>query len=313
MITTAKTHVGYREGAGNRNKFSAAVGRPAEEWCADFVSAVAQESGNGTLFPNTASCSNAKDWFQRRGRLSAYPAIGAQVFYGDSSARYGRGGSHTEIVTGYTHDWIHTIGGNTNDRGSATGDGVYRRTVSRHSSWTDSYGYPDYPEGIVCADPAWKGKRGVVYFGQEASEADIPNGGGTTTPASKAVTIDGKLYGPGAVGPHVTELGRMLVAAGCSAYTEGPGPKWSTADTESMRRYQLKIGDTGADANGIPGPKQLARLRTEYGPRTHTVAPGDTLSALATTYGTTVNALMKANPSITAPDTIAVGQALNLP
>lgn len=271
MISTAKKYVGYKEGEDNENRFSRAMGRPAEEWCADFVSAVADESGNGDLFPDTASCSNAKDWFERRGRLSDYPAIGAQVFYGDSSARYGSGGSHTEVVYAYDADYIYTVGGNTSDTGSSHGDGVYRRRPYRRSSWTDSYGYPDYPEGLVCADPDWKGRKGVVYFGQEADESDIPSGATSrpapTKPNSGQVVINGKAYGPGSRGDHITRLGKLLVAAGCSAYEEGPGPVWSSADTASMRKYQIKIGDSGSDADGIPGPKQLARLEKEYGGR----------------------------------------------
>ncbi|MEU7149734.1 peptidoglycan-binding protein [Streptomyces sp. NPDC045456] len=312
LIRAARGEVGYREGYSgghwnNDNKFGRWYGMNGVAWCAIFVSWAAAQSGNDGLIPRYAWCPAGVEWYRNRGRFTEYPTIGGPVFYGRG------GGAHTGICIAYTASTITCVEGNSSATGSAEGDGVHIVTRPRKSSYVYGYGIPAFPEGVVTADPAWRGRPGVVYFGQEASEADIPNGGGTTTPASKAVTIDGKLYGPGAVGPHVTELGRMLVAAGCSAYTEGPGPKWSTADTESMRRYQLKIGDTGADANGVPGPMQLARLRKEYGPRTHTVAPGDTLSALATTYGTTVNALMKANPSITDPDTIAVGQTLNLP
>ncbi|MFE7113951.1 peptidoglycan-binding protein [Streptomyces sp. NPDC057654] len=315
MISTAKKYVGYKEGSGNSNRFSSAMGRPAEEWCADFTSAVAAESGNGSLFPNTASCGVAKSWFQSRGRLSVYPAVGAQVFYGDSSSKYGPGGSHTEIVYAYDSTYIYTVGGNTNDNGSSTGDGVYRRKVSRHSAWTDSYGYPAYPEGITCADPSWKGRAGVTYFGQEANESDIRQGGGSV-PApggGSAVVIDGKSYGPGSTGKHITELGQLLVAAGCGRYKEGPGPVWSSADTESMRAYQLKIGDTGS-ADGIPGPKQLAKLRADYGKlHTYAIKSGDTLSGLAVKFKTTVTALMKANPQIKDAGLIHIGDVITLP
>jgi hypothetical protein len=52
MLDEAVKHLGYREGAGNSNKFSTAMGRPAEAWCADFVSFLARKAG---LSLNTAS------------------------------------------------------------------------------------------------------------------------------------------------------------------------------------------------------------------------------------------------------------------
>ncbi|MFJ8386228.1 peptidoglycan-binding protein [Streptomyces sp. NPDC094438] len=92
-----------------------------------------------------------------------------------------------------------------------------------------------------------------------------PSGGG-------AVPIDGKSYGPGSSGDHITAMGRALVRAGCSRYAEGPGPNWTNADTESMRAYQLKIGDT-ANADGIPGPLQLRKLLGEFGDSAGGIVP----------------------------------------
>ena len=47
--------------------------------------------------------------------------------------------------------------------------------------------------------------------------------------------------------------------------------------------------------------------------QTYTIKSGDTLSALAVRYGTTVQALMSANPQITDPNKIFAGASLNLP
>jgi len=314
MIEKAKSYLGYREGAGNSNRFSAEMGRPAESWCADFVSAVAKESGNASRFPNTASCSVARDWFEQRGRLSVYPAIGAQVLFGEPGNPWGPGGEHTGICIAYTATTITVVAGNTNDDGSPNGDGVYRRTYRRRSDYVDSYGYPDYPEGLVCADPAWRRRRGVVYFGQEASEADLPTAGTVAeipTQGSRQVVIDGLPYGPGASGDHITAMGEMLVAAGCSRYTEGPGPVWGEADTDSFRQYQISIGETGPDADGIPGPRQLHRLEQEYGAQSYTVRAGDTLSGIAARFGTTAERLAEAN-SLADPDHLEVGQVLRI-
>lgn len=46
---------------------------------------------------------------------------------------------------------------------------------------------------------------------------------------------------------------------------------------------------------------------------TYTVQSGDSLSAIAARYGTTLSALLAANPSITNPNVISVGQVINLP
>lgn len=270
VLDTARDEVGYQEGFSdghwdNSQKYSGEVpglGWSDEQpWCSTFVSWVFQEAGASSLAPVTASCYEGVEWFKDRDRFSEYPAVGAVVYFGSG------GGSHVGIVTSYTDDVVYTVEGNTNDSGSAEGDGVYRKARPRKSSYVYGYGYPDYPEGIVVADPTWRGRPGVTFFGREASEDDLPPGSGSrpSTPSSGQVVIDGQVYGPGAKGSHITALGRMLVAAGCSAYREGPGPVWTSADQDSMRRYQIKIGDTGSDADGFPGPRQLARLKRDFG------------------------------------------------
>lgn len=45
----------------------------------------------------------------------------------------------------------------------------------------------------------------------------------------------------------------------------------------------------------------------------HTVAKGENLTKIANRYDTTVNAILAANPSITNPNRISVGQVLNIP
>jgi len=210
MIDRAADWIGYREGPGNANRFSAELGRPGEAWCADFVSAVARESGNGGYFPDTASCAVGRAWFQRRGRLSQYPAVGAQVFFGEAGNPYGPGGEHTGLCIAYTATTITVIAGNTNDNGSPNGDGVYRRTYQRRSDYVESYGYPAYPEGLVCADPAWRGRPGIIYFGQQADTRDLPAVRGLAAhlpapaaePAPDAPSVDAGAAGDEIPGPR---------------------------------------------------------------------------------------------------------------
>ncbi|MFK0289525.1 peptidoglycan-binding protein [Streptomyces sp. NPDC090442] len=151
--------------------------------------------------------------------------------------------------------------------------------------------------------------RNEVYPGIVAAAGGKP----IPKPSGGAVTIDGKAYGLGASGDHITRMGRALVRAGCGRYKEGPGPNWTSADTESFRAWQIMRGDDPQFCDGIPGPKQLARLLDMFGEaRTHTVARGETLSAIARKYGTTWQAIAKTN-GIEDPDRITPGQTLKLP
>ncbi|MDT0423510.1 peptidoglycan-binding protein [Streptomyces evansiae] len=59
----------------------------------------------------------------------------------------------------------------------------------------------------------------------------------------------------------VTAMGRCLVAEGCSAYASGPGPQWTTADRDSFRKWQKKLGDAPQFCDGWPGRKQWDALK----------------------------------------------------
>ncbi|WP_316526730.1 peptidoglycan-binding protein [Kitasatospora brasiliensis] len=272
LIRIARDEVGYHEGRSgghwnNIQKYSPAVSglewSQGEAWCATFVAWCAEQSGNAGRFPVSASCAEGVAWFQGRGRFTEYPVIGGQVFFGPG------GGSHTGICVAYTSDTITTVEGNTNDGGSSEGDGVYLKTRDRRSDWVHGYGIPDFDEGVVLADPGWKDRPGAIYFGQEASASDSPSDGAVSAAAPAA---DGYEPFPGADFFHdgqnsdvITRMGVRLVAEGCSAYAEGPGPEWSDADLESFRNWQHKLGDSGSDADGIPGPKQWAALAVPRG------------------------------------------------
>ncbi|NED87096.1 N-acetylmuramoyl-L-alanine amidase [Streptomyces sp. SID11233] len=62
----------------------------------------------------------------------------------------------------------------------------------------------------------------------------------------------------------VAAMGGRLVAEGCSAYIDGPGPQWSEADRASYALWQQKLGYTGADADGWPGAGSWAALKVPY-------------------------------------------------
>lgn len=134
--------MGYKEGPGNSNRFSALLGRPPEFWCADFECGVAKEldPDNWTnLIPNTASCLNAIQQWQTRGRWrSGFSGI----MPGDIAYIGPNGGKHTFIVVSLSGTRVNTVEGNTNNDGSANGDGVYTRQRPMTSIF--GYGRPPY-------------------------------------------------------------------------------------------------------------------------------------------------------------------------
>ena len=160
MTTTAKliallnTQVGYHEGHdsdgnwNNMQKYSPAVPglewSQGQAWCATFASWAYRTSGvKPGSFPVTASVGEAMNWYKDHGRWSEYPSVGAQIIMGEDK--------HTGIVIAVQADTVTTIEGNTNNQGSAQGDGVYVRTRTRRDPYVTGYGMPDFDKFDVPA------------------------------------------------------------------------------------------------------------------------------------------------------------------
>ncbi|RCH68724.1 CHAP domain-containing protein [Streptomyces sp. SDr-06] len=265
IINSAEAEVGYHEGRdsdGNWNniqKYSEQVPGLAwsdgEAWCATFMSWLAMVSGNAALYPRTASCAEGVDWFRSIGRFSEYPAVGAQAFYGPG------GGSHTGLVVRFDDTHIYTVEGNTNDNGSAQGDGVYRQTRRRRDDYVYGYGYPRFAEGIVSADPAYGGKS---------------SGGSTPTPAPKPVVSLSNVVAaaetdPGASQGHQTHAAdvRLVEAAlhaeGLLSATYASDGSYGSSTITAYAEWQRKLGYSGSDADGIPGMTSLSKLGASHG------------------------------------------------
>lgn len=169
VYAAGKGELGFLEGVNNQQKYSPEV--PGLEWsqnqawCQTFQSWIFREAGLAELAPVTASCSSAVDWFKRRNRFSGYPATGAQVFFGSG------GGSHVAFVYAYDDTYIYTVEGNTNADGSSEGDGVYSKRRERRDGYVFGYGYPDYIDGIVTADPT-PDVEGATY--RATNTLDVP-------------------------------------------------------------------------------------------------------------------------------------------
>lgn len=157
LVRIADSQVGYHEGRSgghwnNIQKYSPAVPglewSQGQAWCCTFVSWCAMKAGLASLFPRTASCKEAMAWWKARNQFHEYPAIGAQVIYGN--------GEHTGIVRDYDDTYIYVDEGNTNNNGSAEGDGVYLKKRLRRDPYVTGYGYPAVIGGLKSADPNYK-------------------------------------------------------------------------------------------------------------------------------------------------------------
>jgi LysM repeat protein len=95
----------------------------------------------------------------------------------------------------------------------------------------------------------------------------------------------------------------LLVACGGTA---PPPPKPALVNEPALTTIAASASPTRQATSLATAPA------TAVGAGTYTVQRGDTLSAIATTYGTTVQAIVAANPGLN-PSVLQVGQQLVLP
>ncbi|WP_411147036.1 N-acetylmuramoyl-L-alanine amidase [Streptomyces sp. x-80] len=149
--------------------------------------------------------------------------------------------------------------------------GWNEKSVIGHKEWQIGKIDPSFSMAAFRQDVAKVLAGKPIGGGSNESDSGGSSGGGAA-PSRKRVTIDGLAYGYGAQGAHVTAVGKALVAQGCSAYTSGPGPTWTDADTRSFQKWQHKLGDAAVYCDGVPGPKQLRGLLAASFPTG--IAPG---------------------------------------
>jgi len=246
VINQCASQEGYREGADNYNKYAPIAGHANHEaWCATFL--VAEFKVAGQELPpgaDTAGCWENVQAFKRAGRFSVYPAVGAIFFIGDS------GDEHTGLVYKYDGSNIYTIEGNTNTDGSANGNGVYKRVRERSSIY--GYGYPNYSDAIVSADPKWGGTA--------TPPSTTPPSGGSTVPSIRLTDVQ-----PGDNNSSVLLVQKALKKVYPDFdYSSGPGV-FGPRTTAAYARYQRSLGFSGADASGTPGNTSLVALGKQTG------------------------------------------------
>ncbi|MFT3712415.1 MAG: peptidoglycan-binding protein [Archangium sp.] len=134
LLAEARKHLGFHEGAGNRNPFSKALGRPPEAWCADFVSYCAKKAG---LHINTASAQGVADAIKKqggwKGRSNPQPGDAVTFRWDGSHGWADHVGMVEKVFKRGGKTYIQTIEGNSGDR-------VRRKTYLASSSVINGFG-----------------------------------------------------------------------------------------------------------------------------------------------------------------------------
>lgn len=240
VIDLCATQVGYREGRNNWNKYAPIAGHTQSlAWCATFLVAMFKQAGQ-ELPPgaNTAGCWPNNQAFKRAGRFSYYPAVGSIFFIGSI------GQVHTGLVYAYDSTYVYTIEGNTNDDGSANGNGVYKRRRTRASIF--GYGYPNFSHAIVSADPKFQ----------------TPKAG--DEPAASLPVVETYNIQPGDNNSDVLLVQKALKKVyPAFDYSSGPG----VFGPLTKAKYAKWQQDCGVDGpyDGKPGIQSLKKLATKTG------------------------------------------------
>lgn len=82
---------------------------------------------------------------------------------------------------------------------------------------------------------------------------------------------------------------------------------------KQIAETQQKIAEAKKKGKVAPAKEPPAPEKPAVAPTTYKIKSGDTLLAIARRYGTTVSALMKANPQVKDPNKIYAGRSLSIP
>lgn len=134
IVDVAIGEIGYREQGNNRTKYGAWFGMNGAAWCHMFVSWCANQAGESSAVPKTASTTTGMQWFKNKG-LFKYkghytPKRGDLVYF-----KTGR--SHVGLVEYVSGNTLHTVEGNSSDK-------VTRRQYSLSEPTITGYGVPKY-------------------------------------------------------------------------------------------------------------------------------------------------------------------------
>lgn len=265
-----------RSGGGydNRTVFGKQFGEDGVAWCVIFDWCMSSDVGQASMVPKTDNVDSFTSWAKARGQWSQYPSIGAWVNFNN--------GEHTELVVGFDATYVYTKGGNTNNNGSAQGDGVYSHQNQRTAAKITGYFAPKFTDGVCppTADPndprGGKAVSSYRYGNPAPSQPSQPStpsqpsqpSGGDNRPwvylgqIAQAIAF-GKTHATGVALDYakgqVLLIEKALASKGllASQYVDGA---WGSMTTSAYSAWQRQCGFSGQDANGTPGRTSLQKL-----------------------------------------------------
>lgn len=159
--------------------------------------------------------------------------------------------------------------------------------------------------GSTAAD---SGSSGGSIIGYDANGNPIYSGG-AGLPADFSGEISTLQSEFGSLASEISQMQGSTGTPGPPGPTGPPGPPGINPGGPPVGLTPPPKGPPPGKPPPKPGPKPKPKPRT----RSITIARGDTLSALARKYHTTVAELLKLNPQIKNPNLIYAGSKLNVP
>lgn len=234
----------------NLNKYAketpGMAGYDGQSWCVIGLLWLAYRAGDISIMPQTPACDEVVTTYQSWSRWSWYPAVGAQVMLGTA------GQDHTGLVYKYDSTRIWTVEFNSNNTGSAEGDGVYLRVRNRADANVYGYGYPKYCSPMVTADPGWVNDVALLKTssGTAAAYAPYPGPNWFTT---------------GRTSPLVLAMGNRLVAAGYgSHYSSGPTADLGSSDLLNFQDFHNAVNSGSGAWTGVPSESDWRALQVPH-------------------------------------------------
>ncbi len=312
LLAQARAWIGCKESDGSHRKIVDIYNahRPlargykvtyTDAWCATFVSACAIKTGMTDIIPTECGCGAMINLMKNMGiwvENDAYvPKAGDIIMYywndngvGDCTGYP----DHVGIVESVSGRNITVIEGNKNNA-------VGRRTIQVNGRYIRGYGVPKYSSA---GKTNTQTKKTVDQIAQEVLAGKWGNGDARKA----AITAAG--YDYSAVQAKVNELasGKKPTVSTKSieeVAKEVLAGKWGNGDS---RKNKLKAA--GYDYQAVQNKvNELAKgtVSKEY----HTVVKGDTLTAIAKKYNTSVQNLVDMN-GIKNPNIINIGQKIRV-
>lgn len=160
LIKVGMGEIGYKEkatnaylnsknrnaGYNNYTKYGRDYGANGVQWCCEFTwwcFMKAFGKGYEDLFPKTAYCESARQFYIKKGRYSKVPKVGSPIFFQTDSRVMA---NHIGFVYKYDKTYVYTIEGNTSAGSEIVPNGgcVAQKCYRRDNARILGYGYPDF-------------------------------------------------------------------------------------------------------------------------------------------------------------------------